>query len=194
MESAGNFTLPEPGDDCDEPAHAVAATIEELFEQHFDFVWRVLRRMGVPESDADDATQRCFVIAARKLGELRAASERAFLFQTALRIASEMRRSRSRRHESGDAMLQVAVDPSPGPDERLERAREREQLDDVLECLPEDLRAVFVLYELEGMTAAGIAALHGIPAGTAASRIRRARAAFDAAVKRVLAKKKGAMR
>jgi RNA polymerase sigma-70 factor (ECF subfamily) len=51
--------------------------------------------------------------------------------------------------------------------------------------LPDDTRPVFVLYELEGLTMDEIAACLEVPAGTVASRLRRAREAFQAAVARV---------
>jgi RNA polymerase sigma-70 factor (ECF subfamily) len=50
-----------------------------------------------------------------------------------------------------------------------------------------DLRAVFVLFELEGLEVREIAALHEIPAGTASSRLRRAREEFSTLAKRARA-------
>lgn len=60
-------------------------------------------------------------------------------------------------------------------------------LDAVLATLTDERREVFVLYELEGLTGAEIAEHLGVPAGTVASRLRRARADFEAAVARSLA-------
>ena len=57
--------------------------------------------------------------------------------------------------------------------------------DEVLEELPLDLRAVFILFELEEMTVVEIAAMIGIPTGTAASRLRRGRELFQQTVARV---------
>jgi RNA polymerase sigma-70 factor (ECF subfamily) len=48
-----------------------------------------------------------------------------------------------------------------------------------------DLVTVFVLFELEGLSAPEISELIGIPVGTVASRLRRARAAFRAAARRM---------
>ena len=55
-------------------------------------------------------------------------------------------------------------------------------LDAVLEGMPLDLRAVFILYELEEHTMSEIAVLLALAPGTVASRLRRARAHFDEAV------------
>ncbi|MFT3771354.1 MAG: sigma factor-like helix-turn-helix DNA-binding protein [Minicystis sp.] len=54
--------------------------------------------------------------------------------------------------------------------------------------MPLDLRAVFVLFELEQATMAEIAAMLDLPPGTVASRLRRAREHFQAAARRIAAK------
>jgi RNA polymerase sigma-70 factor (ECF subfamily) len=67
-------------------------------------------------------------------------------------------------------------------------------LDDVLDALDDDLRVVFVLAELEELTAPEIAGLIGVPLGTVASRLRRAREEFNKSVKRLRARQEGAAR
>jgi RNA polymerase sigma-70 factor (ECF subfamily) len=158
--------------------------LNRLFEQNLDFVWRSLRRLGVPLSTADDATQQVWLIVAKRLPEIAVESERSFLFGTAMRVASDIRRSLARRREVSGESSPDFVDPAPQAEELLDRQRERSVLDELLEDLPDELRAVFVLYELEEQTATQIAELLGIPTGTAASRLRRARAEFDQIVKR----------
>jgi RNA polymerase sigma-70 factor (ECF subfamily) len=106
------------------------------------------------------------------------------LFGTATRIASDIRRSLARRREVSGESSSDFVDPAPHAEELLERQRARLVLDELLDDLPDELRAVFILYELEEQTATQIAELLGIPTGTVASRLRRARAEFDQIVKR----------
>ena len=77
-----------------------ATRLRSLLDQHFDFVWRNLRRLGVQEADVDDAAQEVFVVAARKLDQVVPDRERSFLIGTALRVASTYRRSSRRRPES----------------------------------------------------------------------------------------------
>ena len=60
-------------------------------------------------------------------------------------------------------------------EERLRRA----QLQRILDLMPIELRAVFVLSEIEELTMAQIATMVGTPPGTVASRLRRARALFS---------------
>jgi len=149
-----------------------------MFDAHFAFIWRTARRLGLSPEDADDAAQRVFVIAQRRMNQVDPARERAFLFSTTQRVVAEIRRSSRRRREEplGDIETERAV--LPQPDEAVEQKRARERLDSILSELSDELRTVFILYELEQMTTPEIALLLGVPLGTAASRLRRARAAF----------------
>jgi RNA polymerase sigma-70 factor (ECF subfamily) len=143
-----------------------------------DFVWRLLRRVGLSRPDADDAAQQVFLVASRRLPELQAGRERSFLYGTAVRIAANLRRGLRRRRESPEEAAPEQLDATEQPDELLERRRARAFLDELLEQLPAELRRVLVLAEIEQLTLASIAELEQIPPGTAASRLRRAREAF----------------
>lgn len=61
-------------------------------------------------------------------------------------------------------------------------------LDQALDELPIELRTVFVLFELEGLTMAEIADVAALAPGTVASRLRRARAGFHAIAARLQAR------
>ncbi|WP_232380068.1 RNA polymerase sigma factor [Polyangium fumosum] len=177
-----------------------AARFRAIRDEHFEFVWRSVRRLGVPDADADDAAQQVFIVLSRRLEEITAGSERAFLFGTAMRVAMQVRRTMRRRGEvslSEDEAQGLPLEPpDTGPDaeELLAQRRARVMLDEVLESLPLDVRAVFVLFELEEMRVPEIASLLGIPLGTAASRLRRGRELFQAELSRVQARKKRSIR
>lgn len=164
------------------------ARVRALVAGNFDFIWRSLRRLGASPADADDATQEVFVVAARKLEQITPGKERAFLFGTAVRIAATQRRTANRRREQPDAGLAEHHDAAPGPEQIVEQRRARALLDEVLEDIDMDARTVFILFELEELASAEIAELIGVPVGTVASRLRRAREAFHAAVKRLHAR------
>ncbi len=170
------------------PAPAAAASapvrLRALMDDHFDFIWRQVRRLGLSHDAADDATQQVFIVASRKLADIAPGRERSFLFGTAVRVASDARRTNARRRESVTDDVGEPPDRAPGADELIDQQRARAALDDILAGMEIDLRAVFVLFELEEMTMAEIATLLECPAGTVASRLRRARAEFQAAVKR----------
>lgn len=159
-----------------------------LVDEHFNFIWRSLRRMGVPEADVDDAVQEVFIVASRRVDSIEPGCERSFLFGTAIRVASNRRRQVARRREQRDATIIDIRDPAPDPEATTEFARTREKLQRVLDELSVELRAVFVLFEIEELSVPQIAELVGIPEGTVASRLRRAREAFQAAVRRAHAR------
>jgi RNA polymerase sigma-70 factor (ECF subfamily) len=169
---------------------AADARLRGMLEAHYDFVWRSLRRLGVPSTDVDDCAQQVFWVAAKKLGDIQEGSERAFLFGSAMRVASDARRSRARRREAPAPTEDTAEahDPGPDPEQAASMRRARAVLDEVLDAIPMELRAPFVLFELEEMSTADIAAMLGLPTGTVASRLRRAREEFSAIVARRKAK------
>jgi RNA polymerase sigma-70 factor (ECF subfamily) len=172
-----------------QPGDAAAASRREraqaLVREHFAFVWRSLLRLGVPRADAEDALQQVFLVASRKVDDVEAGRERSFLFGVAHRIASRAHRTRQRRREVLGADAAEPPDPAPGADELVDRTRARATLDAILAAMPLEVRAVFVLYEMERATMAEIAALLDVPAGTVASRLRRGREHFQAAVRRL---------
>ena len=149
-------------------------------------VWRALRRLGVPVDLLDDATQEVFIITSRKLCFIEAGAERSFLYGTALRIAANLRRSRkAERHDplgEGDTTLWQT---EPDTEQLVHRKQLRELLDHILDAMPDDLREVFVLFELEKLTRSELADLLGLPAGTVASRLRRARELFEDACEKL---------
>lgn len=153
-----------------------------MIHGEYRFIWRLLRRLGVPPDNVSDAVQQVFLIAAERVDDIREASERAFLFGTAVRLSQTSRRRLAREvsHEEPD----LDASPLPGPEELSDQKRARELLDRVLEEMPLDVRTVFVLFELEGLTSPEIAQMVDVPLGTVASRLRRGRELFRQLVER----------
>lgn len=172
-------TLEAAGEPAPRPSFAA------LYEEHFEFVWRNLRRLGVAAASLDDAAQDVFLVVHRRLPEfLGRSSIRTWLFGILRRVAHDHRRSQSRRgsHEQIPAGV---VDGARGPLEETERAEAVRLLDALLGKLDEDKRMVFVLAELEQMTAPEIAEALELNLNTVYSRLRAARRAFDEAVARL---------
>lgn len=161
------------------------ARLRALIDEHYDFIWRVLRRLGLDQAAADDGAQQVFVVAARKIGGVAEGSERPYLFGIAQRVASDARRGAMRRREHLRDELVETPDPTPGAEEALDQERARRMLDEALDNLPLELRTVFALHELEDMSMSEIATTLGIPPGTVASRLRRARQEFEVIVARL---------
>lgn len=154
--------------------------LERMFNDHHDFIWRLLRRLGLSRGAADDAAQHVFLVAAERVLDILEGRERAFLFGTALRVARRVSRN-ERRWVLEDDMdfrnSQVAR-----PEELADHRRAVDLMGRILAQMDLDLKTVFILAELEGQTMPQVAALLEIPLGTATSRLRRAREAFRAAV------------
>jgi RNA polymerase sigma-70 factor (ECF subfamily) len=189
VSEAKRFELAAPAQPV-QPVRPMAVTdrLSTMFHDHYDFVWRSVRRLGVAPDAVDDAAQEVFVVASRKLDAIEVGKEKAFLFGTAVRVASDTRRALQRRRQAPSAEQAEPVDAGPALDELVEQKRARQLLDELIEQLPEDTRPVFVLFELEGLTMAEIATCLDLPAGTVASRLRRARELFAAYVARLEAR------
>jgi RNA polymerase sigma-70 factor (ECF subfamily) len=165
-----------------------ASDLGALLAANTDFVWSSVRRLGVPEAWADDATQQVFVIAQQKITSIVAGRERRFLFAVAMNVASHVRRAAARRREVLGEDESLLVDPAPLQDVALDRMRARALLDEVLDTMDDDLRTVFVLCDIEEMTLSETATLLELPPGTVASRVRRAREEFHRQAQRLRAR------
>lgn len=161
---------------------ASPARFDRLVVENIDFVWRILRRYGVPEPEVDDSTQQVFLVVNQKLSRILPGSERAFLLAVAGRVASHAQRAARRRAAAQQRYSQSrgAGSINHGYTDRLEA---RDLLDRVLEDMPTEVRYVFVLFELEGFTVDEVAKLLELPRGTVASRIKRGRSLFQRGVR-----------
>jgi RNA polymerase sigma-70 factor (ECF subfamily) len=156
------------------------ARMSAMVAAHFDAVWRALKRLGVPAGGVDDAAQEVFIVADRKLADIEASRERAYLMGVAVRVASDARRAARRRGEipidaAPEAAGDAAAPGAGGAEAALDQRRLRDALAALLARMPDEMRETFVLFEIEELNASEVAAALGIPAGTVASRVRRAR-------------------
>ena len=151
-----------------------------MFDDHHDVVWRRVRRLGLSTDKADDAAAQVFLVAAERIDDIKTGSERAFLFGTALRIAQKLVRTERRWVLEGDMDVRLSRSSSP---EAL--AAERHAVGIVHDVIAEmelEVRNAFTLFAFEGLTARQIADDTGVPLGTVASRLRRAREALRQAL------------
>ncbi len=154
-----------------------------LYHRHHGFVWRILRRMGVPPSGLDDATQEVFVVVHRRMADLREdASVRSWLFGIARRVAASLHRGQHRRDRKHDALSAPAN--GPALDDALAHSEAAAFVRSFLERLDEGHRMVFVLADIEGLTAPEIAEALDLKLNTVYSRLRKARLDFERAVAR----------
>ena len=160
---------------------ASCAGFEELYRLNFDFVWRSLRRLGVHGSQLDDAVQDVFIVMHRRLGDLRSdASPRAFCFAIATRVAQGYRRTERRKGASSLDMSDLVDSSSSSPFDQTARAQAGRVLERFLGVLDSDRRAVFLMAELEEMTAPEISQELSVNLSTVYTRLRAARQRFVA--------------
>ena len=166
-------------------SRAQGMTLRDMAKVYFANVWRFLRSIGVPQHALDDATQDVFLVAARKLADIQPGAEKSFLFGVAVYVARDIRR-RHGREELADDPDDESREPAQltTPEDAFGQKQEQDLLMSLLAGLTDELRSVFVLYEIEGQTMAEIAELLGVPAGTVASRLRRGREQFEARLQR----------
>jgi RNA polymerase sigma-70 factor (ECF subfamily) len=162
----------------------------EVYLAHFDYVWGVLRRLGVREQDTQDVAQKVFLVVYLKLPQFeQRALLRTWLFRICLNAASDYRRSAPIRREVLTGLDEI--DQLAGShDHVLQHSEARRRVataEAILNKLPEPQRLVFVLFELEHLSGPEIAELLGISLGTVRSRMRLAREAFTREVKRLTA-------
>jgi RNA polymerase sigma-70 factor, ECF subfamily len=155
--------------------------LESWFRDHFARLWRMVARLGVATHCIDDIVQDTFITASRRQADIRAGREWSFLVGTAVRLSANQRvRASARREVSSEVeVLEREASTLPDAEALLIEKRLREELDRALGTLSDAHRAVFVLYELEGLSAPEIAEALGLRLGTVASRLGRARTKFS---------------
>ncbi|MCP4443961.1 MAG: sigma-70 family RNA polymerase sigma factor [Myxococcales bacterium] len=164
----------------------------EIYDQYFDFVYRGARRLGIHSRALDDATQDVFLVVHRRLDDFEGRScIKTWLYGITRRVAKDYRRRASRKEKglvstTGPIGGQLAAAQN-SPDENAARREAAQTLEKILAGLDEARREVFVLAEMEQMTAPEIAEALSLNLNTTYSRLRTARTEFEKAVSRHLA-------
>lgn len=157
-------------------------SLQEVYEANWRFVWRCVRKMGIPDARIEDVVQDVFIVVNRQLGSFEGRSSiQTWLYGIAFRVAQEDHRRRAKEERP-------AVAPAEGParpDAYAERAQAAQLLHSLLAELPEEQRIVFVLAELEGQSPKEVAEATGVGINTVYSRLRRAREHLERATERL---------
>jgi RNA polymerase sigma-70 factor (ECF subfamily) len=156
---------------------------QQVFEQYVHSVYRWALCFGIDQSGAEELTQEVFATAMKSIG--RCPSEAllpAWLFQITRRLAANLRRSVwfSRVLRAGTVReVEPAAGPGPGASADANAHLLSLDLRRALRKMPAKLVEVLVLADLEGYARDEVARLLGIPAGTVASRLHKARAMLE---------------
>ena len=163
-------------------------TLDAIVAEHGAFVWRTLRRLGVGASDVEDVAQEVFLVVHRRLPDYDGRSGmRAWLYGICAKKGSEHKRRAWLRRERPVADAPDAG-AQPEQPEAMRRREARARLEAILADLDPRKRDVFVLFELEEMSLAEVAAAVGCPLQTAYSRLQSARALVQASIARLHAR------
>lgn len=171
-----------PGAPCEreradgpDPRTELRERLDVLYRDHFDFLWRTARAVGVPPAHLDDVVQEAFVVALRRRHDFEGRSAaRTWLAGIVVRLSANLRRKERRREAEPFDEVRQASRAIP-PDESAARTETRTRLLAALACLDEPQRVVWVLSELEEMSARAIGLALGVSPNTVSSRLRLAR-------------------
>ncbi|MEO7111357.1 MAG: RNA polymerase sigma factor [Polyangiaceae bacterium] len=161
-------------------------SFESIYEDHFPYIWRSIQRLGVSASQTDDVVQEVFIIAHRKLATFEGRSSiKTWLYGIALHVA-RLHRSRARKNDRHEALDEEAAHAptTAHPDRRAETTEAARAVNAILDGMDDDQREVFVLAELEELSAPEIAGILDEKLNTIYSRLRLAREAFAKAAAR----------
>ena len=152
---------------------------ERLAQENERRVYAVCFHMVGNREDAQDCAQETMLRAFRAFSSFRRdASFSTWITRIAVNACLEALRKR-RPAASLDALREDAgfdpPDTAPTAYARLEQKERMRLLQEGLRQLPDDMRAVIVLRDLEGMEYDAIAEALGLPLGTVKSRVSRAR-------------------
>ena len=179
-------------------AEVFVPSFDDVYRDHFAFVWRSAKRLGVRDASLDDIVQEVFVIVHRRLAEFEGRSSvKTWLFGITLRVARDHRRSATRKNRDGGG---DPIDPdtlraaTPGPSDSIEKTEAVRLLHAILDEMDDERREIFVMAELEQMSMPDIAGTLGLNVNTAYARLRAARLAFEEGVARAKAREEWRLR
>lgn len=149
-----------------------ARAIRTLYDRYAPRVYAVVRRIAGDDDRAQDYAQEAWIRAIRALPTFRGdARFSTWLHRIAVNAALQaLRKAETRTKREGPVPEQVPVAPTKG-DSLLQRRLER-----ALDGLPEGMRRVLILHDVEGYTHEEIGDVLGVTAGTSKSQLFKARA------------------
>jgi RNA polymerase sigma-70 factor (ECF subfamily) len=167
--------------------------LEQIYERHADFVWRTLRRLGVADAEARDATHDVFLIVHAQLARFEGRSSlNTWLFTICRSVARDFRR-RERRGSQLRKELDDEIDLRADVGRAVEHHQQLAELERILGTLSSEQRNVFILFEIENLTGEELAEMLRIPLGTVYSRLQLARKAFRDELERSRARERSSL-
>lgn len=179
--SESDSGTPEVSDDARLAARCRAGDAvawKELYDAHFDFVFRVARRLGIPADDAEDVVHDVFVVAHRRLDQFREGRMSTWLYRITANIVSDRHRSRRVRDSLDIVRTWFWGATVPTPEDIADKRSNGRAIERILGRMSPKKREVFALFELDGLSGEEIAEHVGCPVGTVWTRLHHARRDF----------------
>lgn len=176
--------------ECSSAPSELDASFRVVYRDHFQLVWRGLKRLGVTEASLEDAVQDVFLIVYRRWHDFEGRSQlKTWIYGIAVRIAKDYRRAEARRSRRVQRLAELtAAEPdSTAPADQAERREANRLCYRALGSLGDEERAVFVLVELEELSVREVATALQLHVRTCQRRLKSARRTFERAVTRELA-------
>ena len=147
-----------------------SADLNQLYRDNAAFAWRLFMNMGVRPDDVADMVQDVFLVVHRRLGEVVIrSSARAWIYGICVRCCANYRRRAGIRRE------QLVADPPESGSEDFDAVNARLDLKRALELLDDQQRAIFLLYEVEGLPMSEVAEALSSSLSTAYAKLYAAR-------------------
>jgi len=198
-EAAGEPPRPEGGDGAPRttdgaprttdgalaPPATEAADFAQVYDTHFDFVWRSLRLLGVPPESIEDVVQDTFDVVSRQLAAFEGRSSlRTWLFAVAQRVAANHRRLVRRKLSRLEPLADSLPSPAPTPQAQAEAREAAAVVERFVAELDAERRALFVLVVLEGVPGREVAEALGITTNAVHCRVHSLRESLRRAFER----------
>lgn len=149
------------------------ANLPLLVVEHADTLYRYAFRLTGAAADAEDLTQQTFLVAQRKMDQLRdPRGARAWLMTVMRRTYF---RSQTKNREEREKMVPLDVETLPADEIADDWQIDRELLQSAIDELPDDFKMVLLGFYFEGLSYREIAEQFELPMGTVMSRLARAK-------------------
>jgi RNA polymerase sigma-70 factor (ECF subfamily) len=161
----------------------------------FNLAWRF---MGETQ-EAEDLTQEVFLKVFRSLRGFRGASSlKTWIYRITTNLALNRLKFNKRRRQNRQVSLdqapaedmpnlsEMVPDRRPGPEQRMHARQIESRLQEALDGLSDDQKAIVILRDVEGLSYEEIADALDVNIGTVKSRLARGRAGIQAMMKDML--------
>jgi RNA polymerase sigma-70 factor (ECF subfamily) len=153
---------------------------QRIAREQLDSIWRTARRLGAAPAELDDVAQEVLSVVFVRLARIERGKEHAFVMAVTSKVTANLRRARQRGNKARDELARHPFEERgwqrrTNPDYAHEVSRALQLLDGALSAMTEPQRVVFVLTDLEQLTAREVADQLQLPEAAVVSRLRRAR-------------------